>query len=323
MHAQLNRRHRTGPQRSGLRRTAGIALVIVLWMLALLSVIAGSLVFSSRTEVQITSNLASQAKIEALADAGVYRAIMELARPKTPDPQQWKADGLPRRWQYREAELMVTIMDESGKVDINAAPRPLLVGLFLSVGADNAEALADAVTDWRDPDDFRNPNGAEKEDYLAAGLGYVPANAPFENIEELRQVLGMTDQLYHRLEKAITVYSGQAGLNTAVAPREALLALPGATPEAVDQFISQRQALVEQGLPAPPFTIASTQGYATGTTGSTISIQVEAILSDNTRFLRDAVVRLMFGAPEPMAILAWRAPSVAAKTAPDSVSEKN
>jgi general secretion pathway protein K len=288
---------------------SGIALVMVLWMMALLSVIAASLVFSTRAELMIAGNLAALAQAEVLADAGVVKAIMEMARPKTADPLQWKADGLARQWNYRQANLIITIIDESGKIDINTASAPLLTSLFQSVGATDPEALADAVKDWRDADDMRSPRGAEKDDYTAAGKAYGPANAAFETIDELRQVLGMNEELYRRLEHSVTVHSYQAGVNTAVAPREVLLALPEATPEQVDIFIAQRRTLLEQGLPAPPFPLA--QGFSAAIAGATFSVQVEAVLGDNTRFLREAVVRLTGGAQQPPTILAWRAPAVA------------
>jgi general secretion pathway protein K len=297
---------------------SGIALVIVLWMLALLSVIAASLVFATRTELLVAGNLASLAQAEALADAGVARAIMEMGHPKTADPQQWKADGLPRQWTYQQAALTITIIDESGKIDLNTAPAPLLTSLFQSVGAADPEALADAVKDWRDADDLRSPRGAEKDDYAAAGKSYGPSNTAFETIDELRQVLGMTDELYRRLERSVTVHSYLAGVNTAVAPREVLLALPGATPEQVDAFMEQRRALVEQGLPAPPFPAA--QVFSAAALGSTFSIQVDAVLRDNTRFLREAVVRLTGSAQEPPTILAWRSPAVAGSPASAATS---
>ena len=291
-----------------LKRSAGIALVVVLWVLALLSVIAGSLVFSSRTEVLMAGNFSALAQAEALADAGVYKAIHELARPLT-DLQRWKGDGSSRIWRYQGAEMHVTILDESAKLDINTAPPALLAGLFQVLGVAEAEAiaLADAVVDWRDADDLRSLHGAEKADYAAAGLSYGPANAQFETIEELRQVLGVTDALYGRLERLVTVHSRQTGVNTAVAPREVLLALPGATPAQVDLFLQQRQALLDQGLPAPPFPGA--QGFSANASGSTFSVQVEAVLGDNARFSREAVVRMTANAKDPMMILAWRAPA--------------
>ena len=290
------------------RAQSGIALVLVLWMLALLTVIAGSLVFSSRTEVLMAGNLASLAQAEAMADAGVYKAIHELARPQT-DLQRWKGDGLTHLWNFQGTTLRVKILDESAKVDLNAAPTVLLKGLFrtLGVAESDADALADAVADWRDADDLRNLHGAEKADYAAAGRHYGPANAPFETIDELRQVLGMSDDLFRKLELLVTVHSRQPGINVAVAPREVLLALPGATPEQVDAFLEQRRILLDQGLPAPA--VPGVQGLSAGAIVSAFSIQVEAVLGDNARFFRAAVVRLTGNPREPVAILDWRAPT--------------
>ncbi len=286
---------------------SGIALVMVLWMLALMSVIAGSLVFSSRTEVLMAGNMATLAQAEAFADAGAYKAIHELVRPQT-DPQRWKGDGLTHLWKLQGADLQVTILDESAKVDLNAAPAVLLKGLFraLGVAEPDADALADAVTDWRDSDDLRSLHGAEKAEYAAAGRDYGPANAPFETIEELRQVLGMNDDLFRKLELLVTVHSRQGGVNAAVAPREVLLALPGATPEQVDLFLEQRRSLIEQGLPAPPFPAGP--GLLTGAIGGVFSVQVEAVLRDNVRFFREAVVRMTGDIKAPVTILGWRAP---------------
>ena len=304
------------------RAQYGIALVLVLWILALLSVIAGSLVFSTRTEVMMAGNLASLAQAETLADAGVYKAVYELTRPQT-DQQRWQGNGLPHYWNFQGAGLRVTILDESAKVNINEAPTVLLMGLFRAVGVaeSNADALADAVADWRDADDLRGLHGAEKADYAAAGRDYGPSNAAFETIDELRQVLGMSDDLFRKLELLVTVHSRQPGVNTALARREVLLALPGATPEQVDRFVDQRQILLEQGLPVPAF--PGIQGLSAGTTGSAFSIEVEAVFSDNVRFFREAVVRLTGDVKEPVAVLAWRAPMTSSEPAATALRVAN
>lgn len=303
------------------RRQAGVALVIVLWMMTLLTVISASLVFATRTEMQIAGNLASLARAEALADAGVARALIELSRPRTPSPLQWQGDGRQHTWMYGEGELAITILDESGKVDINSAAAPLLVGLFRSAGAVDPEALADAVSDWRDADEFRSLKGAEKEDYLAAGLGYVPANSAFETIEELRQVLGMTEETYRRLERNITVHSYQGGVNSTIASRGVLMALPGVTADQVDPYVAQRRSFQEQGIPVAPFPAA--QAFSAGPTGSAYSIQVDVVLRDNTRFSREAVVRVAAGAEQPVTILAWRSPAMSSRPTPAGIPITN
>ena len=114
-----------------------------------------------------------------------------------------------------------SITDDSGKIDINAAGSngDLLTNLFVTHGValDKAQALSDAVQDWIDSDDNTRPNGAEIAQYKAAGLSYGPKNAPFDTVSELQQVLGMTYDLYQKIEPGITIYSGRNTPNAAFA----------------------------------------------------------------------------------------------------------
>ena len=70
-----------------------------------------------------------------------------------------------------------------------------------------AQLLAAAVADFRDPDDQRRVNGAENKQYRSAGLGWGPKNAPFQSIDELQQVLGITREIYRQVADNITVYA--------------------------------------------------------------------------------------------------------------------
>lgn len=287
----------------------GVALVAVLWMLALLSVIAGSLVYTTRTELAIAGNVVSMAQAEAAADAGIHKAIGELLSPRPTDPQSWKANGLVHFWEFGAARLAVTITDEGGKIDLNAADPQLLRNLFISRGLDEsaADSLIDSLADWRDPDSLKRLHGAEKEDYIAAGLKYGPANSNLTAIEELRQVLGMNDALYAMVVPLVTVFSGQPGINPASAAREVLLTLPGANRAMVDAYVSERQTAAEQGLQPPMFPLAAP--YLSGANVTAVTIQATAVMSDNANFSREAVVRLTGDRSAPFAVLAWRAPA--------------
>ncbi|MGH7134843.1 MAG: general secretion pathway protein GspK, partial [Pirellulales bacterium] len=53
--------------------------------------------------------------------------------------------------------------------------------------------IADCILDWLDPDDVPRPNGAERDFYTSRG--YAPKNGPFETVEELLLVNGVTPQL--------------------------------------------------------------------------------------------------------------------------------
>ncbi|MGZ5072131.1 MAG: general secretion pathway protein GspK, partial [Usitatibacter sp.] len=271
----------------GARLQRGVALVLVMWVAVLLTVIASSFIVERRSEMLVVRNSVSMARAEAIADAGVQRAVFEMYRTDN-SPDGWKRDGSTYGWAFDGVPVKVEIRDESAKIDINTAADPLLRGLFVSQGLadDAAAALVDAILDWRDPDSFKRPNGAEEAEYRAAGLSYRPANAPFQAIEELQLVLGMRPEIYRRVAPLITVFSRQSGINPQLATRDVLLALPGVNSETVDQYIALREAAREQGLPLPPFPQA---GAYTSSYTMVASVRSEARLDDGTVFAREAV----------------------------------
>lgn len=297
-------RSRAGPApaRAGQH---GIALVLALWLTILLTVIASSFAFSMRHEALAARNAVAGAQARAAADGAVERMAFELQRPRN-GPNVWSADGRVQRWVDGEAAIAAAAVDESAKIDLNAAPVPLMMGLLQNVGGlapETAQAVLDAIQDWKDRDDLRRPNGAEEADYQAAGRKYRPANGPFESVGDLRLVLGVTPELYDRIAASLTIYSRQGGINPATASRDVLLALPSATPETVDAYIVQRQEALAANLPVPPF--APAQGFASGAVPMW-RIHAEAVLPDGVTFVRDAVVRASNDPRRGLIALLWQ-----------------
>ncbi len=287
------------------RHQSGVALVLVLWVITLLSVIAGNFAFSMRGEAIIARNLVSSARAQALADAGVQKAWFELTKPPT-ELQRWQANGVAHLFTLGDAVLTVSLQDETGKIDLNTASDALLQGLFKAVGLsdESSGALVDSVVDWRDADKLKRLHGAEADDYRAAGKSYIPTNSPFETVDELQRVLGMSPELYRKLAPALTVYSRQAGVNTAVAPRAVLLAIPGVNPAMVEQYLVQRQSLLTAGQKALPFAGAGSFGF--GSTGSSsYTARCEVKMPDGTVFVRQAIARLAQDPKRPIVVLAW------------------
>lgn len=283
----------------------GVALVLVLWAITLLAVIAGNFAFSMRNEAQIARNLISTSQARAIAEAGVQRAWLELIKPPS-DPDRWQSNGVAHDVVFGNASVRIVLEDESGKIDLNSAPDALLKGLFVSVGLSQeaSVSLLDAVLDWRDPDKLKRLHGAEEGDYRAAGKSYVPSNAPFETVDELQRVLGMTPELYRKLAPALTVYSKQPGVNTVVAPRSVLLAIPGVNPALVDQYLVQRQSMLASGQKVTAFSGAGV--FASGSMGLTaVTVRSEARLPDGTVFVRKATTQLTQDPRRPVAVLAW------------------
>ncbi len=283
----------------------GVALVLVLWVVTLLSVIAGNFAFSMRSEAQIARNLLSTAQAQALADAGVQRAWYELMKPST-DIKRWQGNGVVHEYMLEGAMLRVSIQDESGKIDLNVASDPLLMGHFKSVGLgeEDSVALLDVIRDWRDDDKLKRLHGAEEDDYRLAGKNYVPSNSPFGTVDELRRVQGMSPDLYRKLAPALTVYSKQPGVNTEFASRAVLLAIPGADPATVEQYLVQRQSLLSTDQKALPF--AGAGPFGAGSMGiSVYTARCEVKLPDGTVFVRSVVARLTQDPKRPVTVLAW------------------
>lgn len=190
-------------------RMRGAALILVLWLTALLAALIGAFAMTAQIEYLQGRTLGS-----GLAAAQAARAGLEYAatRVSDPDPQrQWLPDGRAYPWRFADAEVEVRIVDESGKLDLNAADAATLAALMRAVGAqpDLADGVSAAILDWRDADDLTQPQGgAEDPQYAAAGLPYGAKDAPFETVAEVEQVLGMTPALYDALAAHLTIYSG-------------------------------------------------------------------------------------------------------------------
>ncbi len=283
----------------------GIALIAVLWLTMLLTVIASGFAYSMRGGALAARNTMSVAQARAAADGAVARVAFELSRPRN-SIDAWLPDGQIRAWNDGEIAIASTALDESALIDLNSAADPLLKGLLQNVGGldpDAAERVLEAILDWRDADELRRPNGAEAEDYRAAGLKYVPSNAPFESTGELARVIGVTPELMARIAGSLTVYSRQRGINPLTAPRGSLLAIPNVTPDTVDAYIASRNDARAQQLPVPPFPAA--QSFTAGVS-PVWRIHVEATTPDGVTFARDAVVRPQNDPRQPMAVLLWQ-----------------
>lgn len=301
-------------------RQQGIALVLTLWLTVLLTAIAGGFAYSMHTEAIAAGNAIGIARVRAAADGAIERTVYELAKPRVPGA--WLPNGGAHAWKDGEVDLSVIATDETAKIDLNGANEILLRGLFTQVGGadpDTAARLVDAVIDWRDPDDFRRPNGAESADYQAAGAKVLPPNGPFETIGEVSRVLGMTTAIYARIAPSITVYTRTAGINPLTASRDVLLALPNADAAVVDAYIAQRADAIANNLPPPPYPGAA--GFNTGAV-QTWRIRAEAKLPDGVTFVREAVARPSPDPARPLVVLAWLEGASAPLAAADATQEK-
>ncbi|MHC4408607.1 MAG: type II secretion system minor pseudopilin, partial [Planctomycetota bacterium] len=178
----------------------------------------------------------------------------------------------------------------AGFVDLNAAKPELLDATLKACDVDETARrdLVDAILDWRDSDDLAHLHGVEDDDYIAAGVAWTSRDAPFESVDELKYLPGMSQALYDRLAPYVTVFSGRGGLNLEYAPPALVAALTGeevpmAEPDGPDR---------KTGVPG----------------NGTFHVYASATGNSDTVAAIEAVVRIGRASTSPFTILDWREP---------------
>jgi len=294
-----------------------VALIAVLWIVALLTVIGAGFALDMRTETTLTQELLAGARARAAAEAGVYRGIWEVLKPDR--RRRWRANGTKRRWSFRSYRVTIALQDEGGRIDLNRGSRELLGALLTANGVEDERraALVDAIEDWRDPDDARRANGAEDPEYQAEGRTAGAKDGPFNTVAELQQVLGMSRRLYERLAPALTVHSHLPGVDAQLAPPSVLRALVtgDGSEDALEQFLEDKKQkgpdLPEDPL-APPANIPGLNTNLLSTSNGEI-YTIQAMATVRRSNIASAVahvsatIHVNLNQPKrPYTVLAWR-----------------
>ncbi len=257
----------------GLKVTnKGAALLMVIWVVMLLTVIAGEFCYSIRTQANITRNLKESTQAYYIALAGLNTAIFKLVEQQvmprtaelTDEAKEKEEESLPLRvntkvppMPFGEGEFMLRIDNEAGKININRAEagglRLMLSGFDLD--EEEKDTIVDSILDWRDADNLHRAKGAEDDYYASLPEPYECRDGYFESIDELLLVKGVTpDIFYNGLEDMITVFltktkktgkqkarpEGYALNINAISPR-LWASLPGITEEAIDAVTEYRK----------------------------------------------------------------------------------
>lgn len=239
----------------------GIALLVTLWLLVILTVMVLSFSLLVRTESHATLAFKEGVENKFLAEAGIQRGIAEIIYRNAHRNQNivlegkeiFSVDGTPYTGRVGDGWYRIRITGESGKIDLNAltdATGIVLNNLLVGMGVAKAEAdiIVDAILDWKDADDLHRLHGAESEYYQSLPNPYRAKNAPFDTVEELSLVRGVTPEILYGSGKQkglidhVTVHSGQDRLNINHASRELIMAIPGMTEDIAAEIVNARQA---------------------------------------------------------------------------------
>lgn len=289
-------------------KQTGLAMVIVIWVLSLLTIMAGSFALTMRRETTVISAVKDNAMVQAIAETGVSVAQQMLFLAD--ENKRWRADGSIYQLNYQEAKIRVRLISELGKIDINKANEQLLTAMMKSTNVELAkqQEIVSAILDWRDEDEIIHINGAEKQQYEDADLSYSPANKDFQLIDELQMVLGMTTDIYQQLKPLITVYSKQAQVDMNVASKEVIAAIGDLDAGTLDDYIQQRTSSNEEKIAAPSYPL--TGNSAKNQSGSdnqvyTIISQAQ-LFEDFTSGIKVTIKKASTGSEVPFQVLSWQ-----------------
>ena len=168
-----------------IRHQRGVALLLVLWVLALLSLLLGGLAGWVQLQTRQAAWHRQHTQAVLAAEAGIALAMQAFADPL--QRKQWIADGREIPLVFDDAQLRVSLRSERGKLYLNSAEVADFARLALACGASQAQA---------------NQMARALETRRNQGL------APFRVVEEVRQLPGMTQALYSALAPEISLWSG-------------------------------------------------------------------------------------------------------------------
>jgi general secretion pathway protein K len=214
-----------------MRRPRGFAVLIVLLAMGFLALLAMQITASGRSETRVSQDLITAASLEVAAEGAIRHAAFEALAAQNP---QFRPGPSVHEIRVGSVTVLVRLQNEADRVNLNTGSLVLLQALMVVLGTPPAQAAhgAASILDWRTSGDMPRPNGARTPQYRAAGLGYGPPGTPFQSVDELRYVLGMTPGLFAKMAPHLTVWTdGDPDLSTQDAVVAEALVDTGGTPE--------------------------------------------------------------------------------------------
>ena len=273
------------------RRQQGMALIVVLWLIVLLSIMAAGHARNVHTDTKLASRQVEVAKARGLAEAGINHVILEMLADNS--THEIPIDGAVFAIDVYDTTVTLAVRKASGLVDLNAASSDLLDAVLQACGVEDGRrpALIDAILDWRDGDNLTHLNGIEDKDYLAAGLPWTSRDDAFVSIDELKYLPGVDQGLFERMAPLVTVYSGRAGIDIENAPPILVTILVGDQISPATQRDGGAGAANRRNRQLGTFHI-----YASVAAGSGTVASIEAVVTTSR------------SAGKPVTILEWREP---------------
>lgn len=270
----------------------GFIVVAVLWMLSAISLLF--LVYSAFVVESVPSFVAHENRLnaEALVSAALeLTANRQLQKPRLERPSRG-------RFSFRldRAKVSVSFRSEAARVDLNAAPLPLLSGLFTALGARDSEAelFANQITTGRTP----GPTSSDAPKSASS-------RQKFSHPSMIFSIPNLPARLAELVMPFVTVYSNLAQINIADAAPEVVAALPGITPELLNQILMQRRRSADELRSLLP-SLGAAQQFVTFEGSQAVRVTIGVVFDSGYRSTAEVVILLFDQGKTPYSILTWQ-----------------
>lgn len=274
-----------------ISKRRGSVLVLLLLVTALLAVLA-----SVAADVVRAGRGSSRAYADSVRTELAMRSAIEhvVAEARVTLPQ---FEGS-HRIRSSDAEVVLTLHDEIGRIDINCAEPELLAGIFKVAGVSQDAAARYAAHIVEKRGDLED----QPHDGKAAPNAKRPGT-PFRHVSELAAGGQIPVAAVQAIQPFVTVTSGQPRINPMLALPPVILAIPGVDKNRLADFldgrakkIPYRQLITRLGL---------VEKYATEANSPVARLDGEVRLRNGTLRRFNAVISVVPGDSKPYRILSW------------------
>jgi general secretion pathway protein K len=316
----------------------GVALIIVLWIFIFLFVVAFDFSSSVREEGNAAQRYNDDNEGYYLALAGFQRGLYDFlsqsagkqlqANQQSSQESTDLFDGSWREGKLGDGSYRVRLIDEGGKINLNRADENALRRVFTNLGIEEPlrSILVDSIMDWRDPDDLHRINGAESDYYRSLSPAYSAKNGPFDTVEELLWVRGVTSPLFFGypesaatqadsarpigLREIFTVDSPVDRINLRTASCQVIHAVTGIPLEKACTFVEERKKLSNKTLAdlLPLLGIGANDAALQGfifTNPPVVAVEAEGQLGDSRAPRRVKGIIRLGGGQQGYELLRW------------------